>query len=139
MVREGFQEAMACELAAAVGVEHQPSRGAPAQHCLVERFEDQIDTHVIGGSPPDDPAREQVHDCSEIEPALPGPHVGDVRGPDLVGSLGREVALEPIGGHRGARRGDRGGLPFPRSPSPKTEPLHDADHTLAADVEASAS
>lgn len=43
VVREGLLEAETGELAAAVRVEDQAGRRAPAQHCLVEGFEDQID------------------------------------------------------------------------------------------------
>lgn len=45
-------------------------------------------------SPPEDAAREHVEHRGDIEPALVGPHVGDVGDPQLVGSIGGEVAVD---------------------------------------------
>lgn len=52
---------------------------------------------MIGHRPPDDAAGEDVEDSGDVEPALPGPHVGDVGHPQLVGAIGFEVAVDEIG------------------------------------------
>lgn len=47
--------------------------------------------------PANDPAREQVHDDGQIEPALPCSYVGDIRHSCFVGSQYRKLALQQVG------------------------------------------
>src|SRR6185295_10464199 len=45
------------------------------QHCV----EHELTVNGRPRRPADDLAREQIHDDGEVEPALPGPNVGDIR------------------------------------------------------------
>jgi hypothetical protein len=53
---------------------------------------------MIGHRPADDPAAVEVHDGSQIEPALIGLYVGDVGEPDPVRRGGREVPPQQVRG-----------------------------------------
>lgn len=46
--------------------------------------------------PPDDLSGEQIHDYSEVEPALPRANVGNIRNPSLVRARDVEIALEDV-------------------------------------------
>src|SRR5580700_2720973 len=83
--------------------------------------------------PADDPAAVEVHDGSQIEPALIGLDVGDVGEPDPVRRGGREVPLDQV-------RGDRkivaaiGGPhpPWPRHDGPDPVVAHQSLDAAAA-------
>ncbi len=72
------------ELAALVGVPDQPARGAAVREGHLRRVDDELCAHVVGHGPPDDPARVEVLDGDEIQPALLGPEVGDVGHPAII-------------------------------------------------------
>ena len=65
-----------------------------------------------GHRPADDPAAVEVLHGDEVEPALPGAQVGDVRNPDLVWRLGAELAVDEIVRDADAGDADRGGAPL---------------------------
>ena len=90
-------------LTAAVGVEDHPRVGVAAGDGVAQRVGDQVGAQVVGDRPADDPARAQVDDGGQVQPALPGVDVGDVAAPAGV-DLGRR------------RRRSRGG-PGPAAPS----------------------
>src|ERR1700676_5370308 len=46
--------------------------------------------------PPDDLSGEQIHDRSEVDPALPGANVCNIRNPSLVRADDVEIALEDV-------------------------------------------
>jgi len=48
------------------------------------------------GGPPHDPAREQIDHDGQVEPALPGPDVGDVRDPRRVWVRRGELPLQKV-------------------------------------------
>ena len=61
---------------------------------------------VGAGGPPHDPAREQIHDDGQVEPALPRADVGDVGDPGGVWPRGGELSLQEIRDqHRGLADG----------------------------------
>lgn len=43
-----------------------------------ERVDDDLGGHVVGHRPADDPAALGVLDRRQVQPALPGPEIGDV-------------------------------------------------------------
>jgi hypothetical protein len=54
------------------------------------------------GRPPDDPSGEQIHDDGEVEPALPGAKVCNIRDPSLVSDalkslIDAQVLTKPAG------------------------------------------
>ena len=82
-------------------------RPAP-RHGHAEGVVDEVGAQVVAHRPADAVAAAGVDHRRQVEPALPGGHVGDVGEPELVGSLGREVALHEVGGGRSfAARGRR--------------------------------
>src|SRR5262245_4776801 len=97
----------------AVGVEHGAELGGGVLHAAVrvmdqtdcrctladghaQRVDDDLRMQRRGHRPADDPSREEVHRRREVEPALVGRDVGDVRDPDLVRRTGAEVLVEAV-------------------------------------------
>jgi hypothetical protein len=82
--------------------------GAPAVQAHLERVDDELVAHVIGHRPAHDLAAIGVLDGGEIEPAFPGPQVGDIGEPEHV-RLGRakapfdEVVSDANAGHTDRR------------------------------------
>src|SRR5829696_7268106 len=66
----------------------------------VHRVEDQPRLEVVGHGPTDHLSGVGVEDEQEVEPPLPGSHVGDVRHPEAVRSLGGEDTLHEVGSRR---------------------------------------
>ena len=71
--------------------------GPSATNSFRNSLKNQIPADGRFGRPSDDLAREKVHDHSQIQLALPGSDIGDVRHPDLVGVQYRELALQQVG------------------------------------------
>jgi hypothetical protein len=66
---------------------------------------------VVGHAPADDPAAGEILHRDEIEPALPGPQIGDVGDPDAVGGGSREGAVEEALSDADAAHPDRAATP----------------------------
>src|SRR5487761_941988 len=101
---------------------------------LGHRVVEAIATSAHG--PPDNAAREDVEDDGQVEPALPGPDVGDVADVLLIRLVRAEVAVHEVGRHR--QRGVAlGGLSI-AAPVRAFDPqlMHQAAHPFAgaADV-----
>jgi Zn-dependent protease with chaperone function len=71
-------------LAAAIAVMDEAGRQRTRLERALQRFERQLDSHVIGERPADDAAAEEIEHDSEIAPALCRPDVGDVSDPGLI-------------------------------------------------------
>ena len=83
-------------LAAAIRVMHQlRRRPAPPQGHL-QGVEDQLRAQVVGQRSPDHPAREQIEHDRQIQPALPRPHVRNVRGPHGVRYARLKLSCQPV-------------------------------------------
>jgi hypothetical protein len=65
-------------------------------HRHQDRIEHELAVNGRPGDPPDDHAREEIHDDSQVDPALLGPNIGDVGHPGLVGLRGGELPLQQI-------------------------------------------
>lgn len=59
----------------------------------------ELNSHVVLHGPAQDLPGKQVHDHGQIQPALQGPDIGDVRRPDPVGFWGFKATIQQIGGH----------------------------------------
>ena len=71
--------------------------GWPAQgDGHVQGTDRQVLLHPIADRPPDHPARMQVEDDGQIDPALPRPDPGDVTSPFLVGLARRKVLIQEV-------------------------------------------
>jgi hypothetical protein len=62
------------------------------QHCI----EYELAGYRRSRRPPDDLSGEQIHDYSEVEPALPGANVSNIRNPSLVWTRHIEIALQDV-------------------------------------------
>lgn len=67
---------------------------------LLQRIQYEAGVHVGTDAPADDPAGEDIDHGGNVQPALPGGDVGEIRDPELVGALGLEF---PIGAIQRAR------------------------------------
>jgi hypothetical protein len=73
----------------------------------LERVDDEARAHVRRHRPAHDLAGVRVLDRGQIEPALPGPQVSDVRDPQHVRAIGSELPLDEICGRGDPRDPDR--------------------------------
>ena len=94
-------------LPALVGVVHEPGVGAAARDGHLERVDDELGAQVVGDRPADDPAAVAVHHGGQVQPALPGPDVGDVGRPQAIARDRVEVALDQVRGGPHALDADR--------------------------------
>jgi hypothetical protein len=101
--------------------------------CHLQRVDDELGAHVVGDRPADDPAAVCVLDGGEIEPALPGAHVGDVGDPQHVGPVGPEAPLDEVAGVGDA---DRGPAALDLRQARQADLTHQAPHALARDHDA---
>src|SRR5262245_46877220 len=72
-----------------------PRSSPPNSHEHGVQHELTVDRGIRG--PAYDLSREQIHHHGEIEPALPGPNVGNIGDPSLVGSCDGELPLQDVG------------------------------------------
>jgi hypothetical protein len=63
---------------------HETRIGAPAVQAHLQRVDDELGAHVLGHRPADDHPGERVLNSGEVEPALPGPQVGQICDPQHV-------------------------------------------------------
>ena len=94
-------------LAPAIRVVRESRRWFPVRQRHGEGPLGQLHGQTVAHRPTNHGARVQIEDHRQIEPALRGPHVGQIPGPHLVGLLNLELPVEGVGGHR--RRGGRVG------------------------------
>src|SRR5271156_7189819 len=87
---------------------------------------------AIAGCPADDAPGEQVDDDGEVEPALAGPHVGDVGAPLLVRRGRCEVLVQKVRGDRKGVKAVGGALEPPLLPSPEPILAHRASRISRA-------
>ena len=97
---EQFGVGEAGVLAAAIRMHDQAGGGLAQRDRHLQRRADQRCRHGRGHRPAADPARVQVHDRGQIQPGAPGADAGDVARPGPIGRRRRELAIEPILGHR---------------------------------------
>ena len=90
--------------------------------------------HPFVHRPADNPARIQIHEDRQVQPALAGGHVRDIARPFLVRGARREDALQVVGSGQ-FRRNAAG--PAPPSPTHTAEvmPAHQARHPMAPDAD----
>src|SRR5665213_1170389 len=69
-----------------------PTTAYGHQHCV----EYELGGYRLSRRPPNDLSGEQVHDNSEVEPALPGANVCNIRDPNLIRAGDVEIALHEV-------------------------------------------
>jgi hypothetical protein len=80
-----------------IRVNKQPVGRPTMRHGHLERGHHQFAAQVIGHGPAHDAPTPQVHDQSQIQPALRRRHVSQVAHPDLVGATGHPCLSQTIG------------------------------------------
>ena len=83
-------------LRALVGVMHETALGSTSLQCLLKRVDDEFGAKIVLERPANNAAAEAIDDDREVEPALPGAQVGDVRDPQPVRCRRLEVALDEV-------------------------------------------
>src|SRR4051812_34419071 len=73
----------------------------------LQRVDNELVTHVVGHRPANNAAAVGVLNGREVDPALPGPQIRDVRDPQHVGRLRPEPALDEVVGDADAGHADR--------------------------------
>src|SRR6185295_9865235 len=68
--------------------------------CRPQRLADQIGRDPLTHRPAHDSAAGQIHDASQIQPALVGSNIGDVGDPGLVDSPAIDAPVEHVGSNR---------------------------------------
>ena len=82
---------------------------------------------MVTHRPADDFAGEEIEHDGQIEPPFLGWHVGDVGEPNLIGPLGGEFLVEPVGGDRQIVMAVGGAYPkAPRRHCPDALVTHEA-------------
>ncbi len=100
--RGAFAERDRGVLAASIGmVDHADGR-LTLRDRHVARLLHQFGPHVGRHRPSHDPAAEHIEYDREIQKPRQGRDIRDVRHPELIGGVGREVALDQVGHRRGA-------------------------------------
>jgi hypothetical protein len=100
---------------------------------------DEIGPHVIGHGEADDTTALEIDHRRQVQPALPGAHVGDVAAPGGVdlAHADPEVATDEVDGFGlGVRIRDRGLLEAALAASDKTVKGHETSDTLSPDADA---
>ncbi len=88
-----------------VGMDDQSLGGPPAGQGLLQGLEHQLLAQGRTHCPTHHPARIQVNEDRQVDPALLGGQIGDVPHPHLVGTGDGEATLQQVGGYRFPMRG----------------------------------
>ena len=71
-----------------------------ATHCSVvsstAALEHEVRTHRITHLPADDSTRKDVDHEGDVQPSLPGRDVGEIGNPELIGTFGTELPIDPV-------------------------------------------
>jgi len=113
----------------------RPLRRPARRDGHLKRGRDELLAHVAVHRPSDDPAAEEILHRGQIQPALTGPDLLDVRRPHAIGRLGPKVAadeiterLDPLYAHRTAlATALEGALQARRAHQPRDTLLTDRD------------
>jgi len=89
-------------------------RWAPPVQAHLQRVNDELGAHVVGHRPTHDPAAVGVLDGGQVDPALPGPQVGDVGHPEHVRGCRAKASLDEVIGDADAGHADRGATALAR-------------------------
>ena len=99
-------------LAATIRVVQEPGQWVPVRQRHGEGLLSQLHGQPVAHRPADHEARVQIEDHGQVEPALCGPHVGDVPGPHPVWMRNRKLTIEGVLGHGQPGIRLRGGAPL---------------------------
>jgi hypothetical protein len=105
--------------------------GAPRIQRLLQRVEHEVGLHGTADPPAHDATREHIDDEGDVHEALPSRHVGEVRHPQLVRSLGVEVPVDAVQRTRRLGVGHRRAHPLAATHPLQPEPPHQSLHRAA--------
>src|ERR1700733_1465609 len=69
---------------------------SPPSNCHQNGIEYEPSANRRGNCPTDDLPREEIHDDSQVQPAFPGPYVGNIGNPSLIRPTDIELSLQNI-------------------------------------------
>src|SRR3990172_2721081 len=128
-------ERVAGVLAAMIAVMHDRLRPTLRKR-RVERGEYQLGAQMGFHRPADHLARPYIEHHCEIQEAGPGRDVGDIRHPQLIGTVGLELAIDQVTGHGVGRVADRRAHEALWHHAAQARGAHEARHALLADEDA---
>jgi hypothetical protein len=99
----------------------------------VEGVGDELSAHVAIHRPAHDPPRVDVLDGDEVEPALPGPEVGDVGDPESVRAVGSERPVDEVLTRPDAWHPNRGAAPLAGDQAAQASLAHQSLDPLTPD------
>ena len=102
----------------------------------VEGFENEFGAQMVGHRPADDAATVHVEYDREIQKASPCRHVGDVSDPDLVWTVGFELAIDEIWRRSGVAIANRCDDAFTSRSAFNSAFPHQSGNPLAGDLQA---
>lgn len=109
--------------------------GFAAEDCHVEGFENEFGAQMIGHRPTDNAAAVDVEIDRKVQKAGPRRNVGDVSDPDLIGTVGFELAIDEIGCRPGIAIADRRNDAFAPRSAFNSAFSHQSRNTLAGDLQ----
>lgn len=121
---------MAAILTATIRVKNQTRRGPAAKPRHAQSIRHSVGLHMRPHAPAHHLAAEQVQHRRQVQPALVGGDVGDVAALDLIGRLGREVALQQVRGNRQIVFTVRGDDKLSFAPGLDAVALHQLSHSF---------
>lgn len=113
---------------------HEPACGSPARQRHDEGPLSQIHGQTVAHRPANHAPRVEIKEDGEVEPALSGPHVGEVPGPDPIRRLDRELAIEGVRRYGEPMLGLGGGPPLLHALGPDTILTHQPGHVMSPDA-----
>lgn len=119
-------------LSAAVRMMNHPLRRPIAPHRLVSGTDGEGVRHPVVECPADNGAAVEILNGGSRQPAFGRPAIRDVRHPDLMGTVCRELLIQPIGEVHRDRHG-RLRRPTPPDTRPQASGRHEAGHGFLRD------
>ena len=112
----------------------EPGPWVPVRQRHGEGLLSQLHGQPVAHRPADHAARIQVEDHGKIEPALRGPHIGEVPGPHTAWMLNRKLVIEGVLDHGQPGIRLRGGAPLLHGLGPDTRLTHQSGDAMLADT-----
>jgi hypothetical protein len=132
----GLAERQSDVLPAVIGVMDRAPRGSARRDGHLKRVDDELMAHVAVHRPADDPAAEEILHGSEVQPALTGTDLLDVRRPHAIRRVGSKVTADEVTERLDALHAHRATLAAPLERALQARRAHQPGDALLADRDA---